>query len=324
MKAEAGVTGSPVGRKKKIPGAIKRPTKKKPKDKPKRPLSAYNYFFKEERGKILRVVQAEDPAKAENDPESEDYLNEDLIGRLRKEGGKVSFEEMGKLIGQRWKNIDPDRLGGYSEKAALDTERYKKEMETYNIRQEARMKAEAMKPPVIPSVSVYPGQGRADLHYPGANPSVMGGQPGYPGDPSGMPSPYGAAPGAMQGGYGAYEMQYAAAGYGMNPMAAQSMYNPYSGYPPTGMGSAPGHESAAGMGDASRGNPYGSASQGGMGYGQHMGMMNSGYQGSAPGYAAPEQQQGTPAGYPPQYPPDQGAMYGGGGGYGAPQGWGGQ
>lgn len=128
--------------------AAKRPSKKKPKDKPKRPLSAYNFFFKEEREKILKVVLAEDPEKVENDPESEDYLSDDMVGRLRKEGGKVSFEEMGKLIGQRWKNIDPDRLTRFSELATEDTDRYKKEMVDYNGRQEAKMRSEALKPPV--------------------------------------------------------------------------------------------------------------------------------------------------------------------------------
>lgn len=132
----------------KLPSAaIKRPTRKKPKDKPKRPLSAYNFFFKEEREKILKVVLSEENTKEENDPEADDYITDEMMTRLRKEGGKVSFEEMGKLIGQRWKNIDPDRLSKYSEMAAEDTERYKKEMQSYNGRQEAKMRSEALKPP---------------------------------------------------------------------------------------------------------------------------------------------------------------------------------
>lgn len=88
----------------------KRPSKKKPKDKPKRPLSAYNFFFKEEREKILKIVTAEDPETVENTPDSEGYIDPETLSRLRKEGGKVSFEEMGKVIGQRWKNITPDKL----------------------------------------------------------------------------------------------------------------------------------------------------------------------------------------------------------------------
>jgi HMG (high mobility group) box len=291
--------------------AAKRPTKKKPKDKPKRPLSAYNFFFKEEREKILKVVLAEDPSTVDNDPNSEDYLDDDQLRRLRKEGGKVSFEEMGKLIGQRWKNIDPDRLTRFSELASEDTERYKKEMQTYNGRQEAKMRSEALKPPPTFSsrqdMSKAPDP-RSQSGYPGMEP-MPGMNSAFANTgmaPPGYPNPYG---GMEYGGYG---------------MGMGAMYGPYGGYP--GMGGVPmgggGHESMSQMGGR-MGDPmagqYGAGAPPGM-YGM---MGGGGYQGGMMGYGG-----GPPQGPPGDYGPPQPGMDPQGpppgmyGGYGPPGGWG--
>ena len=183
-------------------------------------ISYQDYFFKEERQKILKVVLPEDPEKVVNEPGTEDYIDEAMFKRLKKDGNKVSFDEMGKIIGQRWKNIDPDRLNKYSELASEDAERYKKEMKAYNTRQEAKMRSEAVKPPataypMTPNGSV---RGRPDMAGmpPGMDPRAAPG--GYPPDMS--PSAYGNP--AMAGYYG-YGMDYG--GYG-------SMYGAYGGYPP--------------------------------------------------------------------------------------------
>ena len=100
---------------------------------------------------------AQEDDKVKNDPDSDEYIDKETIDKLKKDGGKVSFEEMGKLIGQRWKNIDADRLTKYSDLAAEDTERYKKEMADYNGKQELKMRNEALKPSV-PSYRSDKGQ----------------------------------------------------------------------------------------------------------------------------------------------------------------------
>lgn len=246
-------------KKEKVSSASKRPTKKKPKDKPKRPLSAYNFFFKEEREKILKVVLAEDPSKIQSNPEDVDYLDEAAIGRLKKEGGKVSFEEMGKIIGQRWKNIDPDRLSTYSEMASEDTERYKTEMQAYNGRQEAKMRSEALKQPVnYPSQSM--GMARGPEGYPSHPDMGRGPPPGMYADQMGSMPPY--SPAGM-GGYGPYGgMEYG--GYGGMGYGGMGGYGGYSMGPPQG---PPGMEDP----NYSRGGGYGG-----------MGMMGGGYQGGPP------------------------------------------
>jgi hypothetical protein len=302
--------------KEKVPVAtIKRPTKKKPKDTPKRPLSAYNFFFKEERGKILKVVLAEESDKVENEPDSEDYLDDEALGRLRKEGGKVSFEEMGKLIGQRWKSINPDRLAGFTELAAEDTERYKKEMTLYNGRQEAKMRSEALKPPItFPAASA--GGAKAD------------GTAARGGYPEGMGSAFGAA-----------GMQYP---YGMDFSAYPGMSGMYyGGYPGMGGGGAGmggGGGSSEGMGQQMQQQPGGmdpqqyarnaSAMYGMMGGGFQGGMMGYGGQGQGgqQGAGGQGQGQGGEGNYQSQQAMDahQQAMYQQYGQQQGGQGWGGQ
>lgn len=256
--------------------ALKRPTRKKPKDKPKRPLSAYNFFFKEEREKILKIVLGDNEKNTElnSDPESEDYISDDMMERLKKDGGKVSFEEMGKLIGQRWKNIDPDRLSKYSEMAAEDTDRYKKEMQSYNGRQEAKMRSEALKPPSWSSKDTPAKKGASAgppvtealksnaTTFPNAG--MAGGVGSAFADPSATAAQMGAYGGGYGGAYGGYGMDLSQA-YAMQPMAMQAMYG-YGGY---GMGGMGGMAAMGGMGsDMAGGGGMGGARAGAPGVSQ--------------------------------------------------------
>jgi hypothetical protein len=97
--------------------------RKKPKDKPKRPLSAYNIFFKEERHRILEEIPESDTNKTD----------EKGGGRIRKKRphGKIGFESLAKAIGQRWQDLGPEQVKYYKGKAQEDMQRYKKEMEKY-------------------------------------------------------------------------------------------------------------------------------------------------------------------------------------------------
>jgi hypothetical protein len=191
-----------------------------------------------------------------------------------------------RIIGQRWKNIDPDRLSRFSELAAEDTERYKTEMTTYNARQESKMRNE-LKPPQV----AYPGLGMA-------GPGSM--------DRGGPPSQQVYAPSAsMYGSHGGYDPAYGMGAPGS--MAGYGGYSEYSGY---GMGM-----SGYGMPEsAAYGGAYGQpmeappGSYGGGGYSMG-GMMGGGYQGGMMVYdqygqpidgSIPPGAPGPYSSYPPQ------------------------
>lgn len=75
--------------------------KKKDPDAPKRSLSAYMFFANENRD----IVRAEHPG--------------------------ISFGQVGKLLGEKWKELDADAKSPYEKKAEEDKKRYEKQKQEY-------------------------------------------------------------------------------------------------------------------------------------------------------------------------------------------------
>jgi hypothetical protein len=148
----------------------KRTHKKKPADMPRRPLSAYNLFFSEERERILKEIddtkeggdeiKKEDTeegkedgtvkeANKEEEPKADEPLSKPkaLMRPMipaqkkrrphRKTHGKISFQHLARMVGERWKSLDEDRRKYYQELAQEDMKRQKAAMEAYYAKQNA-------------------------------------------------------------------------------------------------------------------------------------------------------------------------------------------
>ena len=117
--AAAAVTGTQIeGEKKKR----KRKSWKKPKDKPKRPLSAYNLFFQAERANMLG------DAAAVADKEKKKPTKKRVH---RKSHGKIGFAEMARVIGSKWKSVKDEDKKIFEVKAEKERKRYEVELETW-------------------------------------------------------------------------------------------------------------------------------------------------------------------------------------------------
>lgn len=95
-------------------------------DKPRRPLSSYNLFFKHERAQILAVT----PSKYEDD------------GKPRRSHGKIGFASLARSIASKWNNIDPEERKPFDEIAAEDKARYTREMKVWKAEQDLKEKNE--------------------------------------------------------------------------------------------------------------------------------------------------------------------------------------
>lgn len=102
---------------------------------PLRPLSAYNYFFRVQRDRMIGARHVDD----ENDENQ--CLKKLLMGHWkqdrtkkrahRKTHGKISFTELSKCISNKWKSLDDADREFFKLVAATDMKRYKAEMDQY-------------------------------------------------------------------------------------------------------------------------------------------------------------------------------------------------
>jgi HMG (high mobility group) box len=89
---------------------------KKPKDKPNRPLSAYNLFFRKERALLL----GDDADKAEQEKGKKRVH--------RKTHGKIGFAQMARIIGAKWKTLPEEEKSEFEEVAGKEKKRYAEEL----------------------------------------------------------------------------------------------------------------------------------------------------------------------------------------------------
>lgn len=155
-----------------IDAAVAKASKKqmkrmKVKGKPKRPLSAYNFFFREERSRILDSLPKGDRRKKKKRKKGDDGDNDEKVDQtdipVKKEPsddngnaekgdgekdydqvgddgkkiphGKIGFENLAKLIGKRWQELDAAGMEKYKAMADQDMTRYKKEMEAFLMKE---------------------------------------------------------------------------------------------------------------------------------------------------------------------------------------------
>jgi HMG (high mobility group) box len=129
---------------------------KKPDDKPKRGLSAYNLFFQLERERLVagdrvRVYDAADVERIA----ILSHKKAQIKRRHRKSHGKISFADLARTIANAWKKLEPSEKIVFEEYAAVENARYRRELERWMSRQkEERRQAGASSAGAKASVAI--------------------------------------------------------------------------------------------------------------------------------------------------------------------------
>jgi hypothetical protein len=110
---------------------------KKPKDMPKRPLSAYNLFFADER---KRLIEDKDARGNVTQGMSLDTALRSPQSSPSSSGKKLGFAGLARTVAAKWKTLNPETKLRYEQQADIEKARYKAQMKEYNEQQ--RIKAQ--------------------------------------------------------------------------------------------------------------------------------------------------------------------------------------
>eukprot|EP00934_Nitzschia_sp_Nitz4_P006104 Nitzschia sp. Nitz4//scaffold123_size70294//3909//5630//NITZ4_005917-RA/size70294-processed-gene-0.13-mRNA-1//-1//CDS//3329534452//6094//frame0 len=95
---------------------------KKPKDMPRRPLSAYNIFFKQQREAMMAAASNGNEGSASS-------------GRSSNKSVGIGFANLARTIAANWKELPDSTRAPFEEMAAKEKERYNKEMLVWRAKQ---------------------------------------------------------------------------------------------------------------------------------------------------------------------------------------------
>ena len=134
----------------------KRKKWKKPKDKPKRPLSAYNLFFQHERERLL--YGDDEPPQAASQEDDKIIPSEPD----RKADGRIGFAALAKEVASKWRLLEPYEKESFEKEAEKEKDRYRSELAVWKNNQARReQEAEewaARRDDVVRSLSCMPSE----------------------------------------------------------------------------------------------------------------------------------------------------------------------